>query len=69
MTPSSSPKNGGYNLFAGHDCSVALAKMSFDAENLDKPFDELTASELKSLEEWEGNFTFKYPVVGRVVSK
>jgi hypothetical protein len=28
--------DGGYGFFAGHDCSVNLAKMKFDKEFLNK---------------------------------
>jgi len=68
---------GPYELFAGHECGVALAKMSFDTEYLDdiagcqkKPEGKLSYVEADELDNWCTKFEhFKcYPVVGRLIA-
>jgi len=64
--------SGPYEMFAGHECGVALAKMSFDAEYVDDLAGcaNLNFGEKNVLDEWIGQFThFKpYPIVGRLVT-
>lgn len=48
-------------MFAGHDCSVSLAKMKLDLEWLDKYGQvEISANEQKTLDEWHNKFVQKY---------
>lgn len=61
---------GPYHLFAGHDCSRALATMSLHEDDLDKlDLTGLSSVELGQLDEWIEKFRHvkQYPVVGRVV--
>jgi len=63
--------DGPYEIFAGHECGVALAKMSFEAEHLDD-FDgvqDLNFGEKAELDNWIEKFTYyrNYPVMGKVV--
>lgn len=61
---------GGYHLFAGHDATRALAKMSFEPEELAQDhFDDLTFMEREALNDWLMKFEVMkgYPVVGRVL--
>ncbi|CAM9831649.1 unnamed protein product [Sphacelaria rigidula] len=58
-----------YNLFAGRDASVALAKMSFAAEHLDNPdMSQLTPQDLGVLKDWAEKMEKKYPVVGTIAN-
>lgn len=63
--------SGPYGQFAGHECGVALAKMSFADTDLDvMPDDaELNFGQRTELEGWVDKFAnFKcYPVAGRLV--
>jgi predicted heme/steroid binding protein len=64
-------KGGPYFLFAGIDASKALAKMSFDVENLtSRDLSDLTPAQQKTLADWEKKFIVsrKYPVVGKIVT-
>jgi membrane-associated progesterone receptor component len=63
---------GSYHLFAGIDASRALAKMSFDAEDVNSSdLSDLTEEQLKILDDWEEKFQKKrlYPLVGRLVAE
>eukprot|EP00904_Undaria_pinnatifida_P008944 jgi/Undpi1/517/HiC_scaffold_10.g03981.m1 len=56
-----------YNLFAGRDASVALAKMSFAPEHLDNPdISILSDSDMQVLQDWADKLAKKYPVVGTI---
>jgi len=60
---------GGYNKFAGRDISRALAKMSFNPEDLeDANVEDLNEKQLKVLEDWIKTYEVKkcYPIVGRL---
>jgi len=63
---------GPYELFAGRECGVALAKMSFDTQYLDDMAgcSTLNHGERIELENWIEKFTHhrRYPVLGRLVS-
>jgi len=63
--------DGPYELFAGHECGVALAKMSFDTEFLDNldAVQDLKHGEKMELENWIDKFTHYrcYPVLGRLI--
>jgi membrane-associated progesterone receptor component len=61
---------GPYERFAGHECGIALAKMSFDAALLDKfDFVTLNFGERTELEGWVDKFTNYrcYPVKGKLI--
>ncbi|XP_006647586.2 membrane steroid-binding protein 1 [Oryza brachyantha] len=57
---------GPYALFAGRDASRALAKMSFDPDDLTSDISGLGPFELEALQEWEGKFMGKYVKVGTI---
>ena len=64
--------DGPYEAFAGHECGVALAKMSFDTEHLDDldGCNKLNFGEKQELENWVDKFTHYrcYPIKGRLIS-
>ena len=57
---------GPYALFAGKDASRALAKMSFEPEDLTSDISGLGPFELDALQDWEYKFMSKYVKVGTV---
>ena len=60
--------NGPYGSFAGKNITRALAKGSVEMEDIDNNrVDDLTTSELSTLDDWEGSFKAKYPVVGKLL--
>ena len=63
--------DGPYELFAGHECGIALAKMSFDTTFLDdlEGCKNLNFGEKTELDNWIEKFTYYrcYPVVGRLI--
>ena len=64
-------KGGPYFLFAGIDASKALAKMSFEKEDLNsRDLSDLTPVQIKVLKDWETKFIIsrKYPVVGNLIA-
>jgi len=62
---------GPYELFAGHECGVALAKMSFDTTHLDNLVGclSLNFGEKNELDGWIDKFQYYrcYPIMGRLV--
>ena len=60
---------GPYALFAGKDASRALAKMSFEEQDLTGNIEGLGANELDALQDWEWKFVSKYVKVGQLVNK
>ena len=64
--------DGPYANFAGRECGVALAKMSFDTEHLDDlaGCKDLNYGEKDELDGWINKFTYhrNYPVKGRLVT-
>mmetsp|Transcript_15711 Transcript_15711/g.34045 ORF Transcript_15711/g.34045 Transcript_15711/m.34045 type:complete len:157 (-) Transcript_15711:204-674(-) len=60
---------GPYAAFAGHDATVALAKMKVDSTlvNVPKPTASLSLSERDILHDWVSKFEQKYKVVGKLV--
>jgi len=64
--------DGPYASFAGRECGVALAKMSFDTEHLDDlaGCKDLAYGEKDELDNWINKFTYhrNYPVKGRLVA-
>lgn len=57
---------GPYALFAGKDASRALAKMSFEQQDLTGDISGLGPFELDALQDWEYKFMSKYVKVGTV---
>lgn len=60
---------GGYNKFAGNDISRALAKMSFNPEDLENTnTDDLEEKQVKVLNDWIKTYEEKkkYPIVGNL---
>ncbi|KAJ1416738.1 Cytochrome b5-like heme/steroid binding domain [Sesbania bispinosa] len=58
---------GPYAMFAGKECSRALALLSFKPEDINGNLEGLDESELAILEDWEYKFIEKYPKVGQLV--
>jgi membrane-associated progesterone receptor component len=58
---------GPYGMFAGKDCTRALAKVSFDEELFTGDIEGLESEELEKLEEWIEMFEGKYRRVGRLL--
>jgi membrane-associated progesterone receptor component len=60
-------KGGPYGLFAGRDASVALAKMSFEENDLESSdVSKLNYDQKDTLEQWELRFRMKYRIAGRI---
>lgn len=57
---------GPYALFAGKDASRALAKMSFEEQDLTGDIEGLGPFELDALQDWEYKFMSKYFKVGTI---
>ncbi|KAJ8752904.1 hypothetical protein K2173_008639 [Erythroxylum novogranatense] len=57
---------GPYALFAGKDASRALAKMSFEEQDLTGDITGLGPFELEALQDWEYKFMSKYVKVGTI---
>lgn len=58
---------GPYGMFAGKDCTRALAMVSFDEELFTGDIQGLEPEELEKLEEWIEMFEGKYRRVGRLL--
>jgi membrane-associated progesterone receptor component len=58
---------GPYGMFAGKDCTRALAKVAFDEELFTGDIDGLDQDELDKLEEWIEMFEGKYRRIGRLL--
>ena len=58
---------GPYGMFAGKDCTRALAKVAFDEGLFTGNVEGLEPEELEKLEEWIDMFDGKYRRVGRLV--
>ena len=58
---------GPYGMFAGKDCTRALAKVSFDADLFTGDLSGLDRDELDKLEEWIEMFDGKYRRLGRLL--
>jgi len=54
-------------MFAGKECSRALALLSFKPEDINGNLEGLSEEELVILEEWEYKFMEKYVKVGQLV--
>ncbi len=59
---------GPYGMFAGKDCTRALAKVSFEPELFTGDIEGLDQEELDKLEEWIETFEGKYRRIGRLLS-
>jgi hypothetical protein len=53
-------------MFAGHDATVSLGKMSFDTDLLDTEYSNMDQQQTKTMLQWFDKFknSYKYPVVG-----
>lgn len=60
---------GPYAMFAGKDCTRALAKVAFDSDLFTGDVTGLDQAELDKLEEWIEMFESKYRKVGRLVAR
>lgn len=60
---------GPYAMFAGKDCTRALAKGSFDPQDFCGDLRDLEREDLDKLEEWIELFEGKYRRVGRLVDR
>ena len=58
---------GPYGMFAGRNCTRALAKVSFDEELFTGNIEGLERDELDKLKEWIEMFEGKYRRVGRLL--
>jgi membrane-associated progesterone receptor component len=58
---------GPYGMFAGKDCTRALAKVAFDHELFTGSIDGLDQEELAKLDEWIDMFEGKYRRIGRLL--
>jgi len=58
---------GPYGMFAGKDCTRALAKVSFDPDDFTGEVAGLDREELEKLEEWIELFEGKYHRVGNLI--
>jgi membrane-associated progesterone receptor component len=60
---------GPYGMFAGKDCTRALAKVSFDEELFTGDTGGLDPDELDKLEEWIEMFEGKYRRLGKLLDE
>ncbi|KAL5079358.1 hypothetical protein RYX36_007779 [Vicia faba] len=58
---------GSYTMFAGKECSRALALLSFKPQDINGNLQGLDESDLTILQDWEYKFIEKYPKVGQLV--
>ena len=58
---------GPYSMFAGKDCTRALAKMSFEPEDFTGDTDGLTQDERDKLQDWIETLSGKYDKVGKLI--
>ena len=65
---SSAFAGGGYHVFAGKECSRALAKMKISSEDCNDMLSDCTVREMETLKDWETRFAEKYGIVGQVGS-
>jgi len=62
-------KGASYEIFAGREISVALAKMSFEPKYFNAYESvKLTQDEINSLEGWTNYMKERYPVVGHITA-
>lgn len=54
-----------YAVFAGKEVSRCLGKMLISDEEANAGWDDLTAEQMQTLNEWDAKFESKYPVVGK----
>ena len=57
-----------YNIFAGHDATYGLGKMSLETVDLDKDASGLTTEEMAAVDKFYNLFMSKYTPVGKYVS-
>lgn len=54
----------GYGVFAGKEVSRCLGKMEVNDKESNAGWRNLSAEHMETLNDWEGRFVAKYPVVG-----
>lgn len=68
VTPLARTSPGGpYEVFAGRECSRALAIMKVDASECNDNLADISEKQQKTLDDWIAKFTSKYKVVGKVL--
>jgi membrane-associated progesterone receptor component len=60
-------KGGPYEMFAGRECAVALAKMSFDEADVHGDTSVLDGEQREKLTDWLETFEGKYTELGKLV--
>lgn len=58
---------GAYHVFAGKECSRALATMQVKDSACNGNLEDLDEKQLKTLADWEARFSKKYGIVGEVI--
>lgn len=58
--------DGPYSVFAGKDCTIMLAKQSFDPNDT-TPLNQLKPSEKMNLDDWKAQFNSKYVCIGELI--
>lgn len=58
---------GMYGVFAGKDCTRALAKFSTNPDDCTGDMTDLTPAELEKLEDWLDTFSTKYDELGALI--
>ena len=61
-------KGGPYEVFAGRECAVALARMSFDEADVHGDTSVLEPHEREKLTDWLETFEGKYRELGKLTS-
>ncbi|KAL3138698.1 hypothetical protein ABBQ32_006452 [Trebouxia sp. C0010 RCD-2024] len=54
--------------FAGRECARAFAMVSTEVDDCNDNLEDMSPAELDSLQDWEGRFYSKYPIVGQIKS-
>ena len=57
-------KGGSYNVFAGCDASLCLAKSSLDSKDRNGSIEAISYSEKETLNEWKSFFEMRYEKIG-----
>jgi len=62
---------GTYSCFAGKEVAVALARMSFNSDDIGRPSNsiQMTPAEKLALDEWASYFKNNYRIVGNLLNK
>ncbi len=66
-SPLRTSPGGPYEVFAGRECSRALAIMKVDASECNDNLTDISEKQQKTLDDWIAKFNTKYKVVGKVL--